>query len=92
LLDVVTKTPGAELAEIGEVFAKLSRFNAGGFGEGFAGYGADVVFLKALEAAEVNGQPVNRLARDFSSDWFLQLESRYEICRGASRKVCFCTV
>src|SRR5436190_10606870 len=37
LLDIVTETAGAELAEVGQVFAELGGFDAGGFGESLAG-------------------------------------------------------
>lgn len=43
LLDVVAKTARAELAEVGQVFAKLGRLHAGGFGKGFAGDGSNVI-------------------------------------------------
>ena len=68
----ITEAAGAELAEVGQVLAELGGFDAGGFGQGFAGDGADVVFLEALEATEVHGQSIDCLARDLSSQCFLQ--------------------
>jgi len=74
LLNVVTESASAELAEVSEVFAELSGFDAGGFGEGFAGDGADVVLFETLQATEIDRQAVNCLARNFSSKSFLQPE------------------
>src|SRR5688572_5555134 len=51
LLDVVSEPARAELAEVSEILAKLSGFHASGFGERFAGDGADVILLKPLQAA-----------------------------------------
>jgi hypothetical protein len=62
----------AEGAEIGEVLAQLRRLNASSAGERLAGNGTDAVFLQARQAAQINRETINRLARD---DWafrFLQ--------------------
>ncbi len=63
-IDVVAEAAGAELAEVGEVFAELGGFDTGGLGERFGGDGVDVVHLEALEAALVDGESVDRLSRD----------------------------
>ncbi len=66
-LDVVAEAAGAELSEVGEVLAELGGFDAGGAGQGLAGDGLDGVVPQALEAAEVDGQPIDGFPGDLIS-------------------------
>src|SRR5439155_3061407 len=65
LLYVVAQPPRAELSEVSEVFAELGRFHAGGRRQRVAGNGADGIRFQSMETTEVNGQAVNRFARNF---------------------------
>ncbi len=62
--DIVAKSAGAEVAEVGKVFAELGGGDAGDLGERFAGDGADAVVVEALEAAEIEGEAVEGFARN----------------------------
>src|SRR5262249_53625880 len=69
---IVAEPAGAELPEVSEVFAKLSGFHAGDFGERFAGDGLNFVVPQPRQTTQVNRQPVNRLARNLRSMELLQ--------------------
>ncbi len=62
--DIVAKAARAERAEIGEVFAELGGFDAGGLGERFAGNRADAILAQPGEAAQINRKTINRLLRN----------------------------
>ena len=76
LFDFIAQAAGAELAEIGEILAKLRRLDAGGGGERVAGDGADRVRLEPVQAAQVNGQTINRLAGNLGTARFLHVASQ----------------
>ena len=59
--DGVAEAAGSEVADVGEVFAKLGGFDAGGAGEGDGGDGIDAVGTEALERAVIDGHPVDGL-------------------------------
>src|ERR1017187_2445777 len=70
--DVVTEAAGAERAEAGEVFAELRGFDAGGLRQRLAGNRADAILAQPRQAAQVNRETVNRLARDDGTAGFFQ--------------------
>ncbi len=72
LLDIVAKTTSAELAEIGQVFTKLSGFYARRLCQCFAGNRADGVILQPLQTAQINRKPINGFARNFWAGWLFQ--------------------
>ena len=67
LVDVVAETAGAELPEVGEIFAQLRRFHARGPGERFAADRLEMVLPEPLEAAQIHREPVDGLARDLGA-------------------------
>src|SRR6202034_222437 len=72
LRDIIAEAAGAELAEIGEVLAQLGGFDARDFGERFTGNRAHGIVLEPREAAQVDGQTINRFARNFWTVRFFQ--------------------
>jgi hypothetical protein len=64
LRDIVTQAARAERAEIGEVFAELGGLDARRFRERLAGNRADAVLMQPREAAQIDREAINRLARD----------------------------
>ncbi len=72
LLDIVAEAARAELAEIGEVLAKLGGLDARDLGQRLAGDGADGVVLQPRQAAQINGQTIDRFARNFRAVGFFQ--------------------
>src|SRR5450432_361980 len=64
LRDLVAQAARAERAEIREVFAELGGLDAGGLRERLAGNRADAVLMQPREAAQINREAINRLARD----------------------------
>ena len=81
--NVVSQPPCAELPKVGEVFANLSRFNAAGLGQRFAGNGLDAVGFEPIQTTKINREPINRLPRDFTLPIFLR-------SKGFSSRVLFC--
>jgi hypothetical protein len=65
LLDVVAQATSAKLAKVGQIFAKLGWFHAGGRGERVTRHGTDAVGLEPLETAQLHRQAINRFARNF---------------------------
>jgi len=61
--DIVPEAARAELPEIGQVFAELSRLDTGGFGERVTRNGADAIAFQSLQTTKVHGQPVDGFAR-----------------------------
>lgn len=59
--DGIAEAAGSEVADVGEVLAKLGGFDAGGAGERDGGDGIDAVGAEALEGAVVDGHPVDGL-------------------------------
>ena len=83
LVHVVAEAARAELAEVGEVLAQLRGFDARDFRQRLAGDSANVVRLEPLEAAQIDGQTINRLARDLWAMCFFQGGGELsQSCRG----------
>src|SRR5207237_2822400 len=72
LLYIVPQSPGAELAEVGQVFTQLGGFDPGRFSQGLTGDRADGIALQTLQAAQIDREPINRFARYFRSNGFFQ--------------------
>ena len=69
---VIAESSGPELAEVRQVLAQLRRLYSGAFGEHLAGNGLDVIVFESREAAQVGGQSVDCLSRDFWTIWLFQ--------------------
>src|SRR5438046_1558613 len=50
LLDIITKTPSAELSKVGEVLAELSGFHPRGLRQSVTGHRADAIFFQSMQA------------------------------------------
>ena len=72
LIHIVTQTARAELPEVGEVFPKLRGLHTCGGGERFAGDGIDAVLFQALQAAQIDGEPIDSFAWDFGAKRLFQ--------------------
>lgn len=67
LVHVVAETPGAELAEIGQVLAELGWLHSGRHRQGLAADRLQAVTFQAVKAPKVEGKTVDRLPGDFRS-------------------------
>ena len=76
MLDIVSQAAGAELTEVSQVFAELSWLHAGSGGQGVAGNGADGVGFEAVEATQVKGEAIDRLAGNLWADGFFQTDGK----------------
>ena len=70
LLHIVTQSARAELPEVREILPQLSGLHTGRLGQHLAGHGVNAVVQQPMQAAQINRQPVNRLAGDFCSRHF----------------------
>ena len=69
---IIAQAAGAEGAEIGQILAQLRGLDDSGFRQGFAGHGGDAIFPQPGEAAQIDGEAINRLARNDGWHRFLQ--------------------
>lgn len=60
----VAEAAGAELAEVGEVFAELCGLHPGGPGKGGGADGLDVVHVELLQTTMIDRKAVNRFFRN----------------------------
>lgn len=64
---IVAEPAGAEISKIREVLAELRGFDPGSPGKGFGGDRLDAIFPQPLQAALIDGKPVNGFAGNIDS-------------------------